>query len=156
MIAYFAIKQGEIYPKNIDVNQIVHAQEIEKEQDKNTLMDQADLNLYKEQLSALMIQQNPYLDSDLNLVKLAEKLGVSTHQLSYVINKGFNENFFQFINAYRVEKAKELLNNPKYDAYTILAIGYESGFNSKTTFNTTFKKITKITPTQYRNMRSNL
>ncbi|WP_435522931.1 helix-turn-helix domain-containing protein [Chryseobacterium indoltheticum] len=96
------------------------------------------------------------MDSELNLVKLADKLSLSTHQLSYIINNGFNENFFQFINKYKVEKAQELLTNQEYSHYTIIAIGYEAGFNSKTAFNTTFKKITSYTPTEYRKIRSNL
>lgn len=57
---------------------------------------------------------------------------------------------------YKVQKAKELLNDPKYDNYTIVAIGFESGFNSKTAFNTTFKKMTSYTPTEYRKLRSDL
>lgn len=52
-------------------------------------------------------------NSDLNLVKLADKLNITGHQLSYVLNNGFDENFFNFINKYRVKKAQELLLNPK-------------------------------------------
>jgi AraC-like DNA-binding protein len=69
--------------------------------------------------------------------------------MSYLINSGFGENFFQFINKYRVERAKELLNIDKLSKYSILGIAFESGFNSKTTFNTTFKKFTNQTPSEY-------
>lgn len=67
---------------------------------------------------------------------------------SYTINAGYQLNFSQFVNQYRVEKAKELLLN-NHQNYTVLAIAYESGFNSKTAFNTTFKKICGLTPTEF-------
>lgn len=157
MIAYFSIKQREIYPQDLDIDEIVNTNNIENEQQKSKqLLSNSELETLKEKLLYLIETEKPYLDSELNLVKLADKLSLSTHQLSYVINNGFNENFFQFINKYKVQKAKELLNNPKYDNYTIVAIGFESGFNSKTAFNTTFKKMTSYTPTEYRKLRSDL
>jgi len=157
MIAYFSIKQREIYPEHLNINEIVNADENEDEQQtKKILISNSELEVLKKKLLHLMETEKPYLDSELNLIKLAEKLSLSTHQLSFTINNGFNENFFQFINKYKVEKAKALLKNPQYDKYTILAIGFESGFNSKTAFNTTFKKVTSYTPTEYRKIRSNL
>ncbi len=157
MIAYFSIKQREIYPQDLDIDEIVNTDNIENEQQKSKeLLSNSELETLKEKLLYLIETEKPYLDSELNLVKLADKLSLSTHQLSYVINNGFNENFFQFINKYKVQKAKELLNNPKYDNYTIVAIGFESGFNSKTAFNTTFKKMTSYTPTEYRKLCSDL
>src|SRR5690606_28387216 len=98
----------------------------------------------------LMELEKPYLNSELNLVKLAEQMNLSTHQLSFLINNAFGENFFNFINRYRVRKAKELLKDPDYDHFNVLVIAYESGFNSKTSFNNTFKKMTAYTPTEYR------
>lgn len=157
MIAYFSIKQKEVYPQNLNIDEIVNTDDIENEQQKSKLLiSNSELETLKERLLYLIETEKPYLDSELNLVKLADKLSLSTHQLSYVINNGFNENFFQFINKYKVQKAKELLNNPKYDNFTIVAIGFESGFNSKTAFNTTFKKMTSHTPTEYRKSRSDL
>lgn len=92
----------------------------------------------------------PYLEGDLNLLKLSELIGISTHQLSYLLNNGFNENFFQFVNKYRVTHAKELLLSDSYYKMSVLGIAFESGFNSKTAFNTMFKKIMGITPSEFR------
>jgi AraC-like DNA-binding protein len=157
MIAYFSIKQREIYPEHLNINEIVNTDDSEDEQQNiKLLINNEELEVLKGKLLLLMKTEKPYLDSELNLIKLAEKLSLSTHHLSFIINSGFSENFFQFINKYKVQKAKELLNNPKYDNYTILAIGFESGFNSKTAFNTTFKKVTSYTPTEYRKIRSDL
>lgn len=156
VIAYFSIKQKEIYPPHLDVNEIIDNEDENIVQTSRLLFNDTELKLQKEKLLQLMHSEKPYLDSELTLVKLAEKMDLSTHQLSFVINNGFGENFFNFVNRYKVNKAKELLRNPEYDHYTILAIGFESGFNSKTAFNTTFKKITSHTPTEYRKIRSAL
>lgn len=96
-----------------------------------------------------METRKPYLDSELNLIRLAEMLSVSTHHLSYVINTGFEKNFFQYVNEFRVEQAKKLLKETN-SKLSILGIAYESGFNSKTSFNTTFKKLTGQTPSEFR------
>lgn len=153
LVTFYSIKQKEIYPRGLNIEQTIepfNSSENNSETSKNKLLSDQQLNTLKNKLLQLMDQEQPYLDSDLNLVKLAEKLQISSHQLSYVINNGFNENFFHFINKYRVQKAEELLKNPKWNHLNILAIGFESGFNSKTSFNTTFKKITSYTPTEYR------
>lgn len=158
MIAYFSIKQGEIYPQE-HMDELVNSQYAENENERQkskVLISDPELEILKLKLLEVMDSEKPYLDSELNLVKLAERLSLSAHQLSFIINNGFNENFFQFINQYKVRKAQDLLQNPKYDNYTIVAIGYESGFNSKTAFNTTFKKVTSYTPTEYRKNRSKL
>jgi AraC-type DNA-binding domain-containing proteins len=106
--------------------------------------------ILKSQLTQFMLTHKPYLDPDLNLVKLAELLGTSTHRLSYIINSGFNMNFFNFINKNRIEEAKLLLLNTKMDQYSILGIAFKAGFNSKTSFNTTFKKLTNQTPSEFK------
>jgi AraC-like DNA-binding protein len=103
-----------------------------------------------------MMIKKPYLDSELNLIKLAELLQMTPHQLSYIINNGFNENFFQYVNGYRVEKAKELLVEDEMNKLSILGIAFESGFNSKTSFNTTFKKFTGQTPSEFKTRSSGL
>ncbi|TXH23320.1 MAG: AraC family transcriptional regulator [Chitinophagaceae bacterium] len=155
LIAYYAIKQREIFPQQISIDELVDIGDFKEDlQNNKAILSNEDLNILKERITTLMVVEKPYLDSELNLVKLADMLSISSHQLSYAINKGFNENFFQYINKFKVKKAEELLKNPKYDNYTILAIGFESGFNSKTAFNTTFKKFTTHTPTEYRKHRS--
>lgn len=155
-VAYFSIKQKEIFPKGYQIQTSIKAVQLENNNTKNKLITDPELELYKNKLLKLMKEEQPYLDSELNLVKLAQQLSISRHQLSYIINQGFGENFFYFVNKYRVQKAEELLSDPEKDKYTILAIGFESGFNSKTAFNTTFKKVTSYTPSEYRKKRSEL
>lgn len=157
LVAFYSIRQKEIYPKGVILSEVVEdndPQDRETSIQKNKPLADGELSALKDKLLGLMERERPYLDSDLNLIKLAEQMQISTHQLSYLINAGFGENFFNFINKYRVRKAEELLKNPDYDHLNIVVIGYESGFNSKTSFNTTFKKMTTYTPTEYRSNKS--
>jgi AraC-like DNA-binding protein len=150
-IAYYSLKQKEIYP--VDEKQrseLIAFNEEPLPDSKRKIVPDEEIPILKQQLTSLMIEQKPYLDSELNLVKLADLLSISSHQLSYLINTGFNENFFQYINKFRVEKAKDLLRSSEKDNLTILGIAFESGFNSKTSFNTTFKKITNQTPSEFK------
>ncbi|WP_422380904.1 helix-turn-helix domain-containing protein [Marinicellulosiphila megalodicopiae] len=95
-----------------------------------------------------MVEHEYFLEHDINIEKLADKIGVNTRIVSKVINQSFNQNFFEFINGYRVEKAKFLLE--KSVCLSMLEIMDLSGFNSKSTFNRLFKKQTGLTPSQYR------
>jgi len=98
----------------------------------------------------LMEDEKLYHEAELTLQQLANKLQLPTYLVSQAINEGLNKNFYELINNYRVEEAKQLLVHPKNSNFTILSIGFEAGFNSKTTFNTVFKKFTGLTPTEYR------
>jgi AraC-like DNA-binding protein len=97
-----------------------------------------------------METSKPHCDPELTLTSLAKMLNMSRNQLSEVINSGLQSNFYDFVNKYRVEEVKQLLNNPKYKDYTILAVAFEAGFPSKSTFNSIFKKFTGLTPSEYR------
>ncbi len=81
---------------------------------------------------------------------LARETGLSTSYLSKIINTNSDYNFSDFINNFRIEKAKKLLADAEYNNYTYIAIGYECGFNSKSTFYTAFKKFTGQTPSIYK------
>ncbi len=94
--------------------------------------------------------QKPYLNPDYSLQMMAEELHISRHKLSHVINIGLQKNFYKLINEFRVLEVKEMLVNPEYERYTVLGIGLECGFNSKTSFNRIFKEETGLTPTEYK------
>ena len=71
------------------------------------------------------------------------------HVLSKVLNEGYDKNFFDFINTHRIEELKARLHNPQFRSYTLLSMALEVGFNSKTAFNRSFKKLTNQTPSEY-------
>jgi len=97
-----------------------------------------------------MLLEKPYLEHLLNLDQLAEQLEMSPRALSKVIKLHFKTNFYEFINSYRIEKAKGILEDSAQANKKMLQILDECGFNSKASFNSFFKKITGSTPTQYR------
>jgi len=99
-----------------------------------------------------MESEHLYLDPLLTQNKLSEKLGINRFYISQVINEYLGKSFPDFVNAYRVKKTKALLKSDKGQYYTLLAIAYESGFNSKTSFNIVFKKHTGHTPSAYRKL----
>ena len=117
---------------------------------RNPSLSENMFELYRKQLVEIMIQQKPYLFPEITLGKLSEMTSIPQRSLSEVINKGFHQNFFEFINTYRIEEAKRLISNSVADNKTILEILYEVGFNNKSVFNATFKKHTGKTPTEYR------
>lgn len=104
-----------------------------------------------EKLQTYMAQEKPYLNPDLNLSDLAEELSMTRAQLSQVINIGFNKNFNDFVNGFRVDAFKEKLNEGKHKQLSLLGIAYDCGFNSKATFNRVFKKLTQTSPTEFLN-----
>jgi AraC-like DNA-binding protein len=99
---------------------------------------------------ALLEKEKIYQEPELTIKNLADKIQAPYYQVSQAINDVLNKNFYDLVNGYRVEEAKRLLLDPKSRSYTILSVGFEAGFNSKTTFNTVFKKFTGLTPTEYR------
>jgi AraC-like DNA-binding protein len=105
---------------------------------------------HRDALLRLMESEKPYIDPYLTLSHLSEKLSINTHNLSEVINTQFDQNFFDFVNAYRMEQAKRDLADPAKRELKILAIAYDAGFNSKTSFNTLFKKHTGLSPSEFR------
>jgi len=116
---------------------------------KKALFSKEEMLAYRDQLKQLMEVETPYLDSGLTLRSLAEQMGLTANQLSQLLNKGFDQNFSEFINSYRLEAFKTKAADPAQQHLTILALAYDSGFNSKTAFNTFFKKAMGKTPSAY-------
>ena len=105
-------------------------------------------------LKDLLVNQRRFLDPTISLEQVADQIGVSKSHLSRLINSEMEMGFNDFLNSLRVEEAKSYLEHPDFANYTLLAIGLEAGFNSKTTFNNAFRKITGQTPSEYRNSLS--
>jgi len=91
-----------------------------------------------------------YEDPELSLVSLAEKLGLTTHELSRIINTALKKSFNDFINGFRVAEVIRKMQDPAYDHLNLLGIAYESGFNSQTTFSRIFKQMTGKSPVEYK------
>ncbi len=109
---------------------------------------------YAERIDGLMRKEKPYLLPDITLDILAEKLSMPAKDFSMIINRHFESNFYEFINGYRIEEAKLLLKDTNNNVKTITDIYLEVGFNSKSVFNTFFKKIVGTTPSEYRHQKN--
>ena len=103
-----------------------------------------------ENLRALMEEEKVYLDPDLTLKKLSQRLGIHYNHLSRIINEKHGESFNNFINRHRIEEAKKRLSDPAFDDKNILEIMLATGFYSKSTFNTAFRKFTGSSPSDFR------
>lgn len=121
---------------------------------KKTLLSESRKEMYRKKIEHFMESAKPYLDPSISLHELADELSIPPHHLSQVINSEFKQNFFDFINSYRINESKKILSGFDSNKKTILEILYESGFNSKSVFNSAFKKQTGLTPTQYRKTES--
>lgn len=121
---------------------------LRKKYARSGLSESAADQLYSRLLGVLE-KEDLYIEPELNLQTLSDRLGVHPNYLSQVINEKEGMNFYDFINARRIEAFKKMLQNPKNDDYTLLALAFQCGFNSKSAFNRQFKKATGLTPSQY-------
>ena len=102
-----------------------------------------------EQIKLLFEKEHIYLDPELKVIDLADKLNVTAHNISQTLNLCAQESFYEFVNSYRINDFKKLLGDPEKRKFTILALGMESGFNSKASLNRVFKQHTGVTPREY-------
>lgn len=162
-IGYKALSQPHIFEQqllsseeNISVLSVdsLLKEEIEQEVPGDVKYKKSGLNetegaLLENKILKYMEEHKPYLRNNLNLVELALEMGISKHYLSQVLNERLQQNFYTFINNYRVAEAKKLLIDPSMSNYNTLVVAMEAGFNSKATFNAVFKKFSGMTPTAY-------
>ena len=118
---------------------------------KNSSVTPEEQKKYMSLILEHMEKEKPYLDSEIKLSDVANNLSMSVHLFSEILNASFQRNFNSFINLYRVNEAKKLLKSSSYEHYKILAIGYEAGFPSKTSFNRAFKTLVGVAPSEFRN-----
>ena len=116
---------------------------------KKSLLGAATVATYTARLLNFINEKKPYLDPDLSLRSLAEKIDIHPNQLSWLLNESMGKNFNEFINHYRVEAFKLLSKDPSNKHLTLISLAYESGFNSKTVFNNYFKKETRLMPKEF-------
>ncbi len=118
---------------------------------RNSSIDVSSSKKYMQEIQALFEKETIYLDSELNMSKVAQKLGIRSRDVSQVINENEQQNFSEFVNQYRIAKAKDLLIDTSYAQEKIATVAYDCGFGNVTSFNLAFKAATQLTPSQYRN-----
>ncbi|MDX2362185.1 MAG: helix-turn-helix domain-containing protein [Crocinitomicaceae bacterium] len=159
LLGYYGIKQQMIFAPTVKVEEnstpekpkpSTDSNEPKKQYEKSGLSKE-DSESHLQRLQDYMTGEQPYADGKLSLKEVAEYLDISPNHLSQVINENLNKNFFDFVNGYRVDLVKEKMLDSSNKNFTLLGIAYDSGFNSKSSFNSIFKKITGLTPTNYIN-----
>lgn len=148
-VIYFSLRQPVIYQTEAVFDKETEPSKSELSSISYIALSEKEKAIYVDQIEACMVQEKPYLNSKIRMPELAKDLKIPRHIFSYVINEHFQMNFFRFINQYRVEYAKTLLEEGRHRDYTLEAISKMSGFNSKSTFNARFKEIAGMNPKQY-------
>ena len=143
-IGYSGIRQKDLFSNT--VKNEGELAKTEREYKKSGLKSDIAIDKHNELLE-LMKNEKPYLNPKLTLTELAQSLSVSSNHLSQIINQYEQVNFHDFVNKYRVEEFIKRAQSNKY--FSILAHALDSGFNSKSSFNSVFKKIKSETPSQY-------
>ena len=164
MLSILVIRSPEVFKlTNDDVEKLIVTkteiitEEVNKRKEKAILKEEQDdenliINQENKRLLQLMDEEKPFLNPDLDLIELSEKMGISRHQLSALINQYQKMNFYEFINHFRVNEAIDLMTNPKNKTLKNYEIAFEAGFNSKATFYRIFKQVTGQTPSDFRSI----
>jgi AraC-like DNA-binding protein len=150
-VGYFAIHQSETFkaqPQKISIFDDLLETAVNLNQ-KAVTNDPEHIKKDIEKLEKYMADYSPYKNPKVSLSELASQIQIPSHLLSKIINDHYHQNFFDFINHYRIEEFKKMVIDPKNQNLTFLGLAYEVGFNSKTAFNRSFKKITNQTPREY-------
>ena len=123
---------------------------------KSSKLTEEEMERIESILQNITINEKLYLNNNIKLKDFADKLNVSQHSISQTLNLKLGYSFYDYINKFRIEKAKEILISGDTDKFTLLHVAYEAGFNSKSSFNRAFKKHTGITPSEFINSEINV
>ncbi|MCB0629534.1 MAG: AraC family transcriptional regulator [Saprospiraceae bacterium] len=155
LFGYYGIRQESIFtdqPLSGRKTAVPDYSEPDIERYQRSGLKSEQIDQYYQRLLEFMEEEKPFFESRLSLNQLAEHLGLSPNHLSQIINERANQNFYQLVNGYRIRCFKEKLQDPANAHLTLLAIALDCGFNSKSSFNHTFKKMTGHTPSQYQQL----
>jgi AraC-like DNA-binding protein/uncharacterized membrane protein YjjP (DUF1212 family) len=149
-----ALNNPELF-KGVDsnmllVNEVLNTKGIATAKEPSETPKSEEIALQIELVKKHVIENEPYLEPSLTIQELAKQVNIPVRDLSVLINHHMNQHFFDFVNEFRIQKAMQILKDAEKSKHTVLEILYEVGFNSKSSFNTAFKKHTNQTPTEFR------
>jgi AraC-like DNA-binding protein len=143
-LAYFSLRVSPVFARATD-----HPREREEKKETSRLPDEQ-LERQKERLVEVLEKQSLYLNPELRLSDLADAMTLRPYRVSEILSRGLQTSFYDLINRYRVTHAQRLLLSPDSTYLNLLGVGMESGFKSKSVFNDAFRKITGMTPSEFR------
>jgi len=153
LLGYMSLRQPEVF-RDLSTEE-PDGPTAERRKYKKSRLSEEEAEVQYGRLQDLMVSGRPYLDCNLTLSSLSRRMGISVHHLSQIINQQGGRNFFEFVNAYRVEEARRLLEDSQSQHLTIAAVGFEAGFSSVSSFNAVFRRVSGSTPSRYRSARRN-
>lgn len=139
-ITYYTMKEPDLFKAR---------QIIDSKKYTQSRLSASDLEGLKESLDRLMVEKKPYLNRNLMKADLAQMLGVNNPEVARLLNENIGMNFFEYINYYRIREFVELAQTERAKNLTFFGLAQEAGFNSKTTFNKSFKKLMGTSPREY-------
>jgi AraC-like DNA-binding protein len=147
LILFYYIKKPSLFILDKDISS--EKEEIPLKYTKQNLSETTRKE-YIKKIEEYFVLRKPYLEETISLSEISAKIGIPSHHFSMTINIEKNRNFHNFINDYRIEEAKKILQDKNYSDTNILNIAFKSGFQSKSVFNRVFKQITGKSPKDYR------
>jgi AraC-like DNA-binding protein len=158
LLGYLGIQQQPVYlnmlddvPVNLEAEMQKQTGSVSKEKYVKNKLDDELKETYKTKLINYLEKEKPYLQAKLCINDLSESLQIPKHFLSQIINDSLGHTFYSLINYYRVNEVKRRIIGDEQERFTLLAIAYDSGFNSKSGFNQNFKLETGMTPMEFKN-----
>lgn len=152
LLSIMALKQSPVFqiPKDSVAKPVQQPEISDENKYGSAKLEKETADSVLKELLEHMEHEKSYLDPELTVTALGEKLSLQRHIISQVINSSLNMNFYSFVNGYRIESAKKMFSDPKFNDKNIIEIAYLAGFTSKSHFNSSFKKATGLTPKEYR------
>ncbi|MEZ4752074.1 MAG: helix-turn-helix domain-containing protein [Bdellovibrionota bacterium] len=142
-IGFFSLRYSAAFSQELELERV-------EGENKGEHLSDAEVTNLTTRLLDYLEKEQPYLRPDLRLLDLSQALSLKPYLVSETIKRGLQTNFYDLVNTRRVETAKRLIADPAYAHLNLMGIGLESGFNSKSVFNSVFKKQTNMTPSEYR------
>jgi len=152
---FFGYEQASIFREIIKEEEKEEKQEAAGRKYSKSGLKKKDAVRYRDSIIKYMEEDKPYLEREMTIHDMSHDLKIPRHFITEVINEYLGKNFYTLINEYRIEEVKKRMEDPQYGNYTILAIAFDSGFNSKSAFNTIFKNVTGLTPSEYKEKLNN-
>ncbi len=141
-IGFYGFRSGNMFARII-------RPELQPEKYGEKRLDDSLRQLHAKKLGEYMTKEKPYLDPNLTIGKLAKATEIPVNDLSQVLNDHLNQNFFDYVNRFRVEEVIRMIDTEAGKRFSLLGLAFESGFNSKSNFNMVFKKVTGKTPSRF-------
>lgn len=148
-ISIYGFYNQPITTLDFEISKIPPAEDTSEPVEERQNFSVEEIKNWKQTIQTYLETTKPYLNPELRLSELAQHFEVNISHLSTLINLCFSQNFNDLINSYRIELFLQKISSGQLQHFTLMSLAYDSGFNSKTTFNRAFKKYTGLTPSEF-------